>query len=181
MRLRPGLCALVAMLFASTLLAQRITGTIRGTISDPSGALVPAASVTVRQVETGLTRTTSSDHTGNYLLLELPVGHYSLEITAKGFRKYLRDGISLNVNETAVIPVRLTLGTETEQIQVMGDAQLIQSTVSSLGDVVEEHARPSPGWTGTSHSSACCSRESSPSLPGCRRLGEVCATARLTP
>ncbi|HXY49491.1 MAG TPA: carboxypeptidase regulatory-like domain-containing protein [Terriglobales bacterium] len=138
MRLSRSLCALGTTLFAGSLLAQQITGSIRGTISDPSGAVVQAASVTARQAETGLMRTTTSDHAGNYLLQELPVGHYSLEITAKGFRKYLQDGISLNVNETAVIPVRLTLGTEAEQIQVMADAQLIQSTVSSLGDVVEE-------------------------------------------
>src|SRR5262249_35040990 len=91
-----------------------------------------------KQVETGLTRTATTDHTGNYLLLELPVGHYQLEITAKGFQKYLQDGITLDVNQTANIPVRLVVGAETQQVVVTADAQLIEGTVTSLGKTVTE-------------------------------------------
>jgi hypothetical protein len=131
-------CIVVTTLFASSLAAQQITGNIRGTVSDPSNAVVQGATVTARQTETGLTRTTITDRVGAYLLVELPVGHYSFEVTATGFHNYLQDGISLNVNETAVIPIRLSVGTGTEQVQVRADAQLIQSTVSSLGDVVGE-------------------------------------------
>src|ERR1700757_871312 len=131
-------CVVAATFFAYSLAAQQITGTIRGTVTDPSNAVVQAATVTARQTETGWMRTTTSDRAGAYLLVELPVGHYSLEVTATDFHKYLQDGISLNINETAVIPVRLSVGTGTEQVQVRADAQLIQSTVSSLGDVVLE-------------------------------------------
>ena len=136
--LRCLMCVLLTMLFTLNVAAQQITGSIRGTVSDPTGAVVQAATVTAKQVETGLARTTTSDRSGNYLLVELPVGHYSLEVAAKGFQKYLQEGISLNVNDTATIPVRLVVGAETEQIQVMSDAQLIQSTTSTLGIVVEE-------------------------------------------
>src|SRR6266481_2727669 len=80
--------------------AQQIAGNIRGIVSDPSGAVVQNATVTARQVETGLVRTATSDHGGNYLLLELPIGHYQLEVAATGFQKYLQNGISLEVNET---------------------------------------------------------------------------------
>src|SRR4029077_8697105 len=80
-----------------------------------------------------------TDHSGNYLLVELPVGHYQLEVAAKGFQKYLREGISLNVNETVTGSVRLVLGQETQQVQVRADAELIQTTVSSLGKAVLEH------------------------------------------
>jgi outer membrane receptor protein involved in Fe transport len=131
-------CVLLTMLFTLNLAAQQITGSIRGTVSDPSGAVVQSATVTAKQVETGLARTATSDRSGSFLLVELPVGHYSLEVAAKGFQKYLQEGISLNVNEAATIPVRLTVGAETEQIQVTSDAQLIQSTTSTLGIVVEE-------------------------------------------
>src|ERR1700757_5325440 len=131
-------CVVAATFFAYSLAAQQITGTIRGTVMDPSNAVVQAATVTARQTETGWMRTTTSDRAGAYLLVELPVGHYSLEVTATDFHKYLQDGISLNINETAVIPVRLSVGTGTEQVQVRADAKLIQSTVSSLGDVVLE-------------------------------------------
>ena len=71
-------------------------------------------------------------------MLELPVGHYRLEVTATGFQKYLQDGISLNVNETAAVPVHLAVGSEKEQVQVQADAELIQPTVTSLGKVVHE-------------------------------------------
>jgi hypothetical protein len=118
--------------------AQQITGNIRGTVADPSGAVVQNATVTARQVETGLVRTATSDHGGNYLLLELPIGHYQLEVAATGFQKYLQKGISLDVNETAAVPVHLAVGSEKEQVQVQADAELIQPTVTSLGEVVHE-------------------------------------------
>jgi len=105
-------CALATMSVALNVSAQQITGSIRGSVSDPSGAVLQAATVTVKQTETGLTRTAASAHAGSYLLLELPVGHYSVEVTAQGFHKYVQTGISLNVNETAIVPVRLAVGAE---------------------------------------------------------------------
>ncbi len=97
-----------------------------------------AAAVTANQTETGLTRTAMTDRTGAYILLELPVGHYHLQVEAKGFQKYVQQGIILTVNETATIPVHLAVGAETQQVQVMADAQLIQGTVTSLGKTVSE-------------------------------------------
>jgi hypothetical protein len=70
--------------------------------------------------------------------LELPVGHYRLEVAATGFQKYLQEGISLDVNETAAVPVHLAVGSDKEQVQVQADAELIQPTVTSLGQVVHE-------------------------------------------
>src|SRR5271166_4466164 len=119
--------------------AQQITGNIHGTVSDPSGALVQSAVVTVRQVETGLARTTTTDRNGNYLLVELPVGHYRLEVAANRFQKYLQEGISLDVNQTATVIVHLRVGSETQQVEVNANAALIQNTVSSLGQTVMEH------------------------------------------
>ena len=127
-----------ALVACTPLFGQQITGSLRGTVSDSSGAVVLGATVTARQIETGLARTATTDHSGNYLLLELPVGHYSLEVAAKGFQKYLQQGISLNVNETATVAVHLSVGAETEQVHVQADADLVQPTVSSLGQVVGE-------------------------------------------
>ena len=136
---RNVLFLLVTMLASWTATAQQITGNIRGTVVDPSGAVAQAASVSATQMETGLTRVAMTDRAGVYVLLELPVGHYQLQVEAKGFQKYMQQGITLNVNETATIPVRLVVGAETQQIQVMDDAPLIQDTVTSLGKVVLEH------------------------------------------
>jgi outer membrane receptor protein involved in Fe transport len=129
-------CFIVLLVASVNLCAQQITGSIRGTVLDPSGAVVQGALITARQTETGLARSTTADRDGAYVLVELPVGHYRLEVEAKGFRRYLREGMSLNVNETASIPVRLVVGAETQQIQVMADAPLIQGTVTSLGKTV---------------------------------------------
>ena len=118
--------------------AQQITGNIRGTVVDPSGAIVQGAAVTVRQTETGLTRTAVSDRQGEYVLVELPIGHYTLEVRAKGFEKYLQQGISLEVNETASVAIHLRVGAESQQVEVQADAALVQSTVSSLGETVME-------------------------------------------
>jgi hypothetical protein len=137
-RLRNLICLLVTIFAGLNLVAQQITGSIRGTVSDPSGAVVEAAAVTANQTETGLTRTAMTDRTGAYILLELPVGHYQLQVEAKGFRKYVQQGIILNVNETATIPVRLAVGGATQLVEVNADAQLIQGTVTSLGKTVSE-------------------------------------------
>ncbi len=138
-RLRTLVCLLVTMPAFLNVAAQQITGSIRGTVNDPSGAFVESASVTARQIETGLARSTTTDRGGNYVLLELPVGHYELITEAKGFQKYIQQGINLNVNETANIAVRLVIGSETQEVEVISDAQLIQGTVTSLGKVVLEH------------------------------------------
>ena len=138
LKLRNLACVLAMLFTAFAVSAQQITGNIRGTVSDPSGAVVQGAAVTAEQTETGLTRSASTDRSGNYVLLELPVGHYRLEVTAKSFQKYVREGISLNVNETAAVPVRLAVGSESAHVQVQADAEMIQSTVTSLGKPVLE-------------------------------------------
>lgn len=130
------LCLLALFLFSFPLAAQQITASLRGIVTDPSGAVVQNAAVTVTQTETELSRTATSRRDGTYLLPELPVGHYRLEVVAQGFSKYSQEGISLNVNETAFVPVRLAVGTEKQEVNVRGDAQLIQSTVTSLGKTV---------------------------------------------
>lgn len=121
-----------------SLSAQQITGNIRGTVTDPSGAVVVGAAVTARQTETGLSRETITDRSGSYVLLELPVGHYHLQVEAKGFQEYLQDGITLNVNETASVSPHLALGSEKQQVLVRADAELIEPTVTSMGKVVEQ-------------------------------------------
>ena len=118
--------------------AQQITGNIRGVVTDPTGAVIQGASVTARQAETGLSRTTTTDREGNYVLLELPVGHYSLQVAAKGFQEYVQDGITLNVNETASVSPHLAVGSEKQQVLVSGDAPLIEPTVTSMGKVVQQ-------------------------------------------
>jgi len=98
------------LLFAVSLSAQETTASLRGAVLDPSGARVPSAKVTATQTETGYTRSTVSDAAGDYVLVLLPIGHYRLEVAAPGFRKYLQEGISLSINQVALLPVHLEVG-----------------------------------------------------------------------
>jgi outer membrane receptor protein involved in Fe transport len=127
-----------SMLTCLSLSAQQITGNIRGTVTDPTGAVIRDAAVTARQEETGLSRSATSDRNGSYVLLELPTGHYRLQVTAKGFQEYAQDGITLNVNETASVSPHLAIGSEKEQVLVSADAELIEPTVTSMGKVVQQ-------------------------------------------
>src|SRR3954471_1960374 len=118
--------------------AQQITGSIRGTIVDPNGAVVSKAMVTATQVETGLIRTTVPDREGSYVFLELPIGHYKMQVQAENFEKYLQQGISLNVNQAATVNVHLRVGSDTQQVEVKADAALVQEAISSLGETVTQ-------------------------------------------
>src|ERR1700724_3653114 len=69
---------------------------------------------------------------------ELPVGHYRMQVAAKGFEEYVQQGITLNVNETAAISPRLAVGSEKQQVLVSADAKLIEPTVTSMGKVVQQ-------------------------------------------
>jgi hypothetical protein len=131
-------CVLLLVLVTCSLFAQQITGSLRGTITDPTGAVVQNAKVAAQQIETGFTRAVTTDRMGAYVVLELPVGHYQVKIEAQGFQTYLRQGISLDVNEMAIVNVQLPVGADKEKIEVMADAQLIQNTVTSLGSPVLE-------------------------------------------
>jgi hypothetical protein len=132
------LVCFAAFLFAPITYAQQITGSIRGTVTDSSGAIVEGATVSAKQSETSLTRATITDRAGAYVLLDLPVGHYQLQIERSGFQTYLQQGITLNVNEAAAISVSLKVGTATDKVEVNADADLIDATTTSLGTVVTE-------------------------------------------
>jgi Carboxypeptidase regulatory-like domain/TonB dependent receptor len=129
---------LLAMLVAGGLAAQETTGSIRGTVLDPSGAGVPGAKVSATQIETGLTRTALSDREGAYVLVLLPLGHYRVEASADGFRKFVQEGITLSVNETASVPVHLTVGSATQSVEVTANTSLIETADTTLGETVGE-------------------------------------------
>src|SRR5712672_2953709 len=117
----------LAGLIATSGNSQQITASIRGTVVDASGAVVSSAAVTATQAETGFTRTVTSDGQGDFIVIELPVGHYRVEAAAKGFQKFVQEGVTLDVNQTATVTMRLAVGTTTEKVEVHADATLIRS------------------------------------------------------
>ena len=131
-------CVLVTVFAGLEVGAQQITGSIRGTVVDPSGAVVQSAAVSAQQTETGLMRTASTDRDGAYVLVELPIGHYQIRAEAKGYQKYLQEGISLDVNQTATVNVHLKLGAETQQVEVNADAAVGAEHGQQSGETVME-------------------------------------------
>src|SRR4051812_4096543 len=123
------LVLLMALLvFPLSAVAQITTATIVGTVSDPNGAQVPSASVTARNVDTGLTRTVTSGDDGSYRIEFLPVGNYVIEVTAAtGFKKAYRSGIVLQVNDTARVDMALEIGSVDQQVNITTDAPEINT------------------------------------------------------
>ena len=128
--------SLFLALFVFSAKSQQITGVIRGTVYDSSGATVSAASIVVTQLETGFSRTATSGTRGDFILVELPIGHYRVQAETKGFQKFVQEGITLEVNETATVAIHLAIGVDTQQIEVQADAPLIESTSTNLGKTV---------------------------------------------
>jgi len=130
------LACLLAGLIAGSGNSQQVTGVIQGTVYDPSGAAVSAATVTVTQLETGFSRAAVSGGQGDFTLVELPIGHYRVQADAKGFQSFLQEGITLEVNQTATVAVHLVIGSAVNEIEVSADAPLIEGTSTSLGKTV---------------------------------------------
>ncbi len=132
--------AILALLAASTLSAWAVetSGNILGTVRDVTGASVPNAKVTVTNEATGMTRSVSTDGLGEYNLKLLPVGSYTVRIEATGFSTYVQRGITVDVNENARIDAQLRPGAVSQEVEVQADASQVESTVATLGKVVDE-------------------------------------------
>lgn len=126
-------------LFASLLSAQD-RGTIRGTVVDPSGAPVPEAAVTVRNVNTGFTQTVTTGADGVYNILYLQAGDYSLTTEKEGFRKAVSTGIRVNVATVIGVDVTLTVGAVDQTIEVTASAPLLEVQGTNLGKVLPTKA-----------------------------------------
>src|SRR5450759_2592186 len=94
---------------AGTIWAQ-VTASITGTVKDTSGAVVPSATVTVKNLESGLTRTAETDANGSYSVPSLPVGQYEVDTEKAGFKQGIRRGITLAVAQQAVVNLTLEVG-----------------------------------------------------------------------
>lgn len=131
--------AILALLFAFPLAAaaQVTTATIVGSISDSSGAILPGAQVTARNVDTGLTRTVISGEDGAYRFEFLPVGNYVVEVTANGLQKTTRGGIVLQVNDTVRVDVSLTIGKVTEVVTITEAPPAVNTSNAEVGRTIQ--------------------------------------------
>lgn len=113
--------------------AQATTATILGTVQDEQGGVIPGATVTVRNVDTNLVRAAVTDTLGAYRFPNLPVGSYEVTVELAGFTTFIRSGITLLLNQDAVVNVALRPATIEETVTVTGDAPLLNTTSSEIG------------------------------------------------
>jgi len=134
--------ALLSLLILLCLPAARaqVSASIKGVVTDSSGAAVPSAAVQTKNRETGAIRTSVTDDAGRYLVLALPVGEYEVRAARSGFRDAIRSGIHLVVGEEASIDLQLQVGAIKAEIAVTGDAPMVSTTTQDMGGLVGEQA-----------------------------------------
>ena len=131
--------ALVAVLFVGIgLQAQSTTATITGTVTDTSGAAVGDANVQVKNTGTGVTQTTTTNGQGRYTVPSLIIGAYEATATKQGFQTVVRSGITLTVNQQAVIDMSLSVGASQQTITVEAQVSQVETTSSSVSNLVEQ-------------------------------------------
>ena len=122
---------------SSAALWAQSTAQINGSVRDASGLAVPGATVKATQTATGVARTVTSGADGGYVLSNLPVGPYLLEVTKEGFTKYAQSGIVLQVDSNPTIDASLKVGSVTEQVMVQADANMVETHSTGVGTVVD--------------------------------------------
>jgi hypothetical protein len=122
----------------SLAIAQLPTATILGTVKDSTGAVIPGAGITAKNVETGLTRNGVSAEDGSYRFSALPVGTYEIRVELPGFRTEVRSGLTLTVSEEAVVNFALQAGAVDQTVAVTEEAPLVNTTSGDLGGLVDE-------------------------------------------
>jgi Carboxypeptidase regulatory-like domain len=120
--------------------AQSTGGRIRGTVTDPSGGAVATASVTLINEATHATREVQSGENGEYIFIEVPVGTYEIDATQQGFKKYVRKGVPLDLNQVVTVDIALQIGAASESIEVTGAPPVVDTSSTELGAIVNDRA-----------------------------------------
>ncbi|HLZ42240.1 MAG TPA: carboxypeptidase-like regulatory domain-containing protein [Candidatus Sulfotelmatobacter sp.] len=133
---RAGVLSVVLSLSFSLLIsAQTATTSLRGTVTDPKGAIVQGATVLLNNASTGFSRTTKSGTDGVYQFLEVPPATYTLTVTAPGFATLKQDRVTLQVSQPATLDIAMQVRGATEVVEVSGEAALVNTTDASQGNV----------------------------------------------
>jgi hypothetical protein len=127
----------VLLLAASASLAQTDRGTITGAVLDPAGAVVPNASIEVKNTDTAASYTAATTSTGNFTLASLPAGTYELTVVSPGFKKFVRPGIQVQVAETVRADAILEVGATTDTVTVNAEAPLLKTESGEMSHQIE--------------------------------------------
>src|SRR5271170_3875184 len=127
--------AICIVLQAAGAQAQQATALMTGTVKDPSGAVVAGAKVTLRNSNTNIARSVTTDKDGAYLFTLISIGAYELTVERQGFEKYVHTGITLEINQNAKLDVALRVGATSQVVEVQGDVSQVDTVSATLGKV----------------------------------------------
>ena len=119
------------------LLSQAVNGTLVGTVTDSSGAVLSGSKITATETSTGIARVTETNASGNYTFANLPPGNYAVVAEATGFKKQSRPDLRVDVNSTVRADLTLQPGNVTETVEVTGAAPILQTDRADVGTKIE--------------------------------------------
>jgi len=129
--------SLLSLILSANAFSQS-TATVQGTVTDPKGAVLPNAKVTLRNQATGVERTTQTDSDGNYQVASLPVGVYRVEVQSTGFQTEVINSLSVEVGRTVVQNFQLNVGDISQSVSVVSDAPVVETATVSVGTVINQ-------------------------------------------
>src|SRR3974377_2473121 len=128
---------LPALITAGLAFSQAVNGSLVGTVTDSSGATIPNARVTIAESQTGVSRTVSTNESGNYSFADVPPGTYTVTAEQPGFKRASRSGVDVIVNTTGRVDLSLPPGVITETVNVTVDAPMLQTERADTGRKIE--------------------------------------------
>jgi hypothetical protein len=135
-RVRNYAFCLLAILIAAAAWAQQDRGTFTGTVTDPTGAVIPEVKITVTNIQTNATAESVTNAAGQYTVPNLPVGQYRIRFEAQGFKANVREGITLNVAQVARIDSQMQVGSTAESVEVTAAAPLLNTETPDVGTLL---------------------------------------------
>jgi hypothetical protein len=136
--IRKAILTLSILILAVASGSAQSTATLSGSVTDPSGAVVPQAKVTVRGLSTGVVREVTSDSAGNYTVPSLQPGNYSVLVKSSGFADYTLSTVTLQVDQTVTANVKLGLASTGEVVEVQGAAPIVDAATMTVGQVIDQ-------------------------------------------
>ncbi|MBS1824836.1 MAG: TonB-dependent receptor [Acidobacteria bacterium] len=128
---------LCTLLTTSACMAQSATGELTGTVTDEQSSPIATTKVALRNTATGEAREVTTDTSGAYILSQLVPGEYQLTAEMQGFRRFVRNGVTIQVGQRARVDIQLSLGAVTESIEVTAETPLLDTSEASLGQAIE--------------------------------------------
>jgi hypothetical protein len=129
---------LILIFLSAVPVCAQVSAIVSGSVTDPTGATVPAAAVSAKNVDTGAARSTVSDAEGHYQFFSLPVGQYEIHASKTGFTEEIRTGIHLAVGQSATVDLNLRVGESSQQVTIKGDAPIVAVTTANISGLVGE-------------------------------------------